>query len=122
MFFGGSLFPVLGFFNVYAFIFSFVADHWQYLPSIGIVVFAAAVVSRRDRLWLPALIVLPLALLTFQQSRRYADMRTFSRTTLARNPTAWMAHNNLGNLLREEGDMDGAEWHFEAALRVMFGR
>ena len=116
--FGGSLLPVLGFFNVYAFIFSFVADHWQYLPSIGIVVLMAAVISRRGGLWVPVLIVLPLALLTFQQSRMYADMRTFYRTTLARNPGAWMAHNNLGNLLREDGDMDGAIRHFEAALRV----
>jgi tetratricopeptide (TPR) repeat protein len=118
LFFGGSLFPVLGFFNVYAFIFSFVADHWQYLPSIGMVVFLAAVLSRRGGRWLPALIVLPLALLTFQQSRMYADMRTFYRTTLARNPAAWMAHNNLGNLLREDGDREGAIRHFEAALRA----
>jgi tetratricopeptide (TPR) repeat protein len=118
LFFGGSLFPVLGFFNVYAFIFSFVADHWQYLPSIGIVVFAAAMISRTSGRTVSMLIVLPLGLLTFQQSRMYADMRTFYRTTLARNPTAWMAHNNLGNLLREDGDLDGAVQHFQAALRV----
>jgi len=42
LFFLGSLFPVCGFFNLYAFIYSYVADHWQYLPSIGIMVLAAA--------------------------------------------------------------------------------
>jgi len=31
--FAGTLFPVLGFLNVYPFIFSFVADHFQYLAS-----------------------------------------------------------------------------------------
>jgi protein O-mannosyl-transferase len=132
LFFGGSLFPVLGFFNVYAFIFSFVADHWQYLPSIGIVVFGAAVMTgaaapsprnsnetrRGRRIPMSILIVLPLGLLTFNQSRMYADMRTFYRTTLARNPAAWMAHNNLGNLLRDDRDLDGAIAHFEAALRA----
>jgi tetratricopeptide (TPR) repeat protein len=124
LFFAGSLFPTLGFFNVYAFRFSFVADHWQYLPSIGIVAFAAArlvsVMPRLDR-WdcvAPWLLLTSLGLLTFHQSRMYADMQTFYTTTLARNPDAWMAHNNLGNLLREQGDLAGAQSHFEAALRI----
>ncbi len=33
LFFVGTLFPVLGFFNVYPFIYSFVADHFQYRPA-----------------------------------------------------------------------------------------
>ncbi len=41
LFFLGSLFPVSGLFNVYGFIFSYVADHWQYLSSIGIMALAA---------------------------------------------------------------------------------
>ena len=35
LFFTAMLFPVLGFFNVYPFKFSFVADHFQYLACIG---------------------------------------------------------------------------------------
>jgi protein O-mannosyl-transferase len=141
LFFGGSLFPVLGFFNVYAFMFSFVADHWQYLPSIGIVVLAAGALNRLQgrarppggpvgvgsgvrgaRRFGPAvaaiLFVVALGVLTFHQSRMYADMRTFYRTTVARNPQAWMAHNNLGNLLRDDKRLDEAVAHFQAALRV----
>lgn len=119
LFFGGSLFPVLGFFNVYAFVFSFVADHWQYLPCIGVVVLAAAGLRTvRGGPVLPLLLIGALGVLTFQQSRMYADMRTFYRTTLARNPAAWMAHNNLANLLREEGDLAGAVAHLRAALAI----
>jgi Flp pilus assembly protein TadD len=127
LFFGGSLFPTLGFFNVYAFMFSFVADHWQYLPSIGIVVLLVAglVLAQRrlsagSRGWavIPPLLVGGLGCLTFHQSRMYADMPTFYATTLARNPGAWMAHNNLGNMLREAGDLQAARLHFEAALRA----
>jgi hypothetical protein len=36
--FAGTLFPALGFINVYPFLFSFVADHFQYLASIGVIV------------------------------------------------------------------------------------
>ena len=42
LFFVGSLFPALGFFNVYPFRYSYVADHFQYLPSLGIMTAAAA--------------------------------------------------------------------------------
>jgi len=41
LFFAGSLLRT-GFFNVYPFIFSYVADHFQYLASLGIIVPAAA--------------------------------------------------------------------------------
>ena len=37
-----SLFPVLGFFNVYFFRYSFVGDHFQYLASMGPLALAAA--------------------------------------------------------------------------------
>src|SRR5262249_4918524 len=37
LYFGGTLFPVLGFLNVFPFRYSFVADHFQYLPSLGII-------------------------------------------------------------------------------------
>ena len=42
LFFAGTLFPVLGFFNVYPFRYSFVADHFQYLASLGIIAVVSA--------------------------------------------------------------------------------
>ena len=42
LFFAGTLVPALGFFDVYPFRFSFVADHFQYLASLGIIALAAA--------------------------------------------------------------------------------
>lgn len=122
--FGGALFPVLGFFNVYAFLYSYVADHWQYLPCLAVLALLAAGIASGlrhaapvVRAGLPAALVGALALLTFHQSRMYADLPTFYRTTLARNPACWMAHNNLGNLLRLEGRPEEAARHFRAALR-----
>ena len=37
LYFGGTLVPVLGFFNLYTFRYSFVADHYQYLASLGMI-------------------------------------------------------------------------------------
>src|SRR5207244_12322008 len=42
LFFGGTLFPALGFVNVFPFIYSYVADHFQYLASIGVFTLVAA--------------------------------------------------------------------------------
>ncbi len=127
LFFGGSLFPTLGFFNVYAFLYSYVADHWQYLPALGLIVLAAAGLARAlaapgvppfARRALPVLGLAALAGVSFHQSRTFTDLRTFYRVTIERNPAAWMAHNNLGNLLREAGELAAARGHFEAALQV----
>ena len=101
LFFIGTLFPALGFVNVYPFIFSFVADHFQYLASLGIIALGSAgiavVANRAPRLHLAGgVVVAALAVLTWQQSRQYSDAGTLYRTTLRANPDAWMAHVNLG--------------------------
>jgi protein O-mannosyl-transferase len=46
LFFVGTLFPALGFFDAYPFIYSYVADHFQYLASIGPLALAAAGMDR----------------------------------------------------------------------------
>jgi len=42
LFFCGTLFPVLGFFNLYTFRYSFVANHYQYLACVGPIALTAA--------------------------------------------------------------------------------
>ena len=42
LFFAGTLLPALGFVNLYPMRYSFVADHFQYHASIGLIVLAAA--------------------------------------------------------------------------------
>ena len=125
--FVGSLFPVLGFFNVFPFLYSYVADHFQYLASIGLIagVTAGAVTwsGRTSRGWqvVGAVGVVTLAGLSHAQSRMYTDGRTLYRTTIAKNPECWMAHNNLGAELLDLSSpaaVAEAAGHFEAALRI----
>ena len=108
--FSGTLVPALGFFNVYPMLFSFVADHFQYLASIPLICLgAAACAGLARRLPLPtgrvaaAMLIATLGLLAWRQGHAYADLETLWRDTIAKNPTAWMAHYNLGRLLLDGG-------------------
>jgi protein O-mannosyl-transferase len=125
--FGGSLFPVLGFLNVYPFRYSYVADHFQYLASLGIIVPLASGLAAGARAWprmgapnvLAALLVAGLGLLTWRQTGMYRDAETLYRETLARNPASWLAHNNLGSALVLIPDqLPAAIAEYEAALRI----
>lgn len=108
--FGGTLFPVLGFFNVFPFLFSYVADHFQYLASLAIFALAAAGLwSLTGKFGVPArygtstVLLFALATLTHSQSKMYRDETTLYETTIARNPNAWLAHHNLAILYANSG-------------------
>lgn len=121
--FVGTLFPVLGFQDVYPFRFSYVADHFQYLASLGIIVPAAygltlATRTRKSGAALPVLIAVVLGLLTWRQAGTFANAETLYRDTLAKNPNSWMAHNQLGNVLMRSGRTQEAIPEYEAALRL----
>ncbi len=120
LFFLGSLFPALGFFNVYPFIYSFVADHFQYLASLGVFALAAAAWSRlpAGRIPLAVLVLGALAVLTWRQSRMYRDLETLYRETIRRNPESWMAYSNLGTLLLETGRAPEAMADLERAVAL----
>jgi tetratricopeptide (TPR) repeat protein len=116
--FAGTLFPALGFFNLFPFIYSFVADHFQYMAAAAALGAMAAGFSVAARRLSPAgraaggaaaaCVVAALAALTWRQCAVYADMETLWRATLVRNPAAWMARNNLAADLLERGHVDEA--------------
>jgi tetratricopeptide (TPR) repeat protein len=126
--FVGSLFPVLGFVNLYGARYSFVWDHWQYLPDLApLTLFAASLTLASRHLKIPpgvavpgsALCVLPLAVISHAHARMFHDETTLYRETLVRNPSAWMAHFNLANILQEQrGGEEEAIAHYQAALRL----
>jgi tetratricopeptide (TPR) repeat protein len=115
LFFAGTLFPALGFVNAYPMIYSFVADHFQYLASIGLMVLAAAGLKRLLGRWAYVLPVV-LGVLTWQKVHVYRDPETLWQDTLARNPTCWLALNNLGEILRGQGKLDDAAANFQKAI------
>jgi protein O-mannosyl-transferase len=119
--FCGALFPALGFVDVYPFRFSFVADHFAYLATIPVIALIAAVLARVPtgaRVTVVTILAFVLGALTWRQSGNYASAETLYRATLAENPDAWIAHNNLGKLLAEDGRRAEARMHFSEAARL----
>jgi tetratricopeptide (TPR) repeat protein len=120
--FAGTLFPALGFFNVYPFVYSYVADHFQYVASLGIIVPVAVAVTAGTRRWaVPAACVALAALgaLTWQQCGMYSDMETLFQETIVRNPTCWVAHYNLGVLIAgTPGRLPEAIQHYREAAHL----
>jgi tetratricopeptide (TPR) repeat protein len=128
LFFVGTLFPVLGFLNVYFFRYSFVSDHFPYIASLGVIVLASAAIitalkrisPETRRLGGVACLTLVgvLAALSWRQSRVYADVETLFQTTIDRNPDCSMAYNNLGALRLHQQGPEPAIPYFERSLSV----
>lgn len=118
LYFGALLFPVLGFFDVYFFRYSFVGDHFQYLASMGPLALAGAGLARLPR-WVgsavTAVLLTVLGGLTVQQARIYKDHVALWSATVAENPVAAMAWMNLADSLSKEGR------HLEAIVALQRG-
>ncbi len=117
LFFAGTLGPALGFVNVYPMRYSFVADHFQYLAGVGLITLCAAGLARMPRI-IPATLVVLLGALAWQQAGIYRNLETLWRDTLAKNPDCWLAHNNLGLLLNNQGRNEEAMEHYRKAVQI----
>ena len=122
------LLPSLGFANIYFFLYSFVADHWQYLACLGIITpCASGIVLLATRLksgyaWLDPGVTLVIGgvlfLLTWQQSRMYNNAETLYRTTIAHNPACWLAYDHLVDILYQANRIPEAMNLFKDELRI----
>jgi len=123
-----ALLPVLGLVQLYFLRYSFVEDHFQYLAAMGPLAFAGAGMTRLSALlltatqWLQwtlcAALLFILGTLSWQRAWVFESETCLWTDTLAKNPTCWVAHNNLGFILLQKGDLDGAIAHCQAALQI----
>lgn len=124
------LLPFAGFFGIEWMRYSYVADQFQYLAclaplsfAVGCLVLGATVQkwfsfdgARVARLGAGALLLLILGILTWRQSRTYADEQTLWERTLAYDPSSPTAHARLGAILLAHGKTDEAIAHFREAV------
>jgi tetratricopeptide (TPR) repeat protein len=123
--FAGTLVPALGFVNVFPFLYSFVADHFQYPAAAAVisgVAGALALASSRlaafTRSAGAACVIAPLLVLTSRQTAAYHDDETLWTATLENNPGAWMAYNNLAADVLARGDADKALAYAQHSLSI----
>lgn len=117
LFFAAALLPMLGFIPLYTFRYAYVADHYQYLACAGLFTVAAAGFDRIPRT-VPLLVLSALAFLTWRQAHIYHDSLTLWQDALAKNPSSWMAHENLGLVLKQEGQLEEAAGQYEQCIRL----
>jgi len=127
----GMLVPALGFFDVFPMRFSYVADHFQYLASVALIVPAAGLLTsgmeRASRAshgsrkvgWLGAALLLgTLMVLTWRQAGIYEAPERLWTDTIQKNPSSWLAQNNLAVEFVRQGRLQEAARHFDAALHL----
>ncbi len=106
---------------------TFMAEHWLYVPSMGLALAAGWLSGRFGERWrqpvATALVVLVAAygLATVRRNRDWRDSRTLFESTVAAAPWSARAWSNLGNAYLELGDLDRARPALERALAIASG-
>ncbi len=123
LYFVVTLGPILGFVKFFFMGYSFVADHFQYLASLGPIAMIAAVASKpmkRPAVRTAAVVVLLLlGSLTFQRARVFKSSETLWNDVLGKSPSAArMAHENLAQHFTNVGRAPDAIPHFDKALAL----
>ncbi|MCX6110194.1 MAG: tetratricopeptide repeat protein [Proteobacteria bacterium] len=123
------LVPCLGFVDISFMRYAFVADHWQYLSIIGPIL---GVVLGLDhllglggqgalfkvlRLAVVTLGLATLSYLSWQRAMIFTSEEAMWRATIATNPSAFLAQNNLGMIEHDRGKLELAAQHYESALK-----
>jgi len=123
-----NLAPFIGFVAGSYMSFTWVMDHLLYLPLIGLVGVVVAVMgqveeklSRSVRPFAIGIVGSVIGLLAYgshEYSKLFVNEETFWAYTLQENPEAWLAHNNLGLILSEKGQMAEAKEHYRQAFEL----
>jgi tetratricopeptide (TPR) repeat protein len=120
----GTLVPTIGLVQVSN---QSMADRYTYLPSIGLFIMIAwglgeAVSRRRGHKAAigiaMGLVLIACAVRTGDQLRYWRDGESLFRHALAVTDRNFVAHNNLGNVLMDKGEVDEAMTHYQTALEI----
>ncbi len=125
LWFLGTLVPVLGL--VQAGLWPALADRWAYVPAIGIFIMvawgipglAAGIRFKKSILSVAAVLLLcGLSIMTFWQTGHWRNSRSLYEHAISVTPGNFVAHNNLGNVFRVEGDTTAAIREYKKALEI----
>jgi len=124
LYFSITLFPALGFVNTYPMMYSFVADHFQYLASLGVLAVVLGSAVRLAGQYVPqqrfaaygaGAVLTACVVLTWSQGLIYQDLETLWLDTYAHNQQSAIVPENLGAFYTNTGQLDKALPLLEAA-------
>jgi protein O-mannosyl-transferase len=120
--------PVLGFVTISYMRITWVADHFIYLPMIGVIALLGAAATRWYERSTPsaqplilaggAILLATCGLLAFRYANAWASEDALWTHTLKTNHDAWQAHNRLGAKKFSRGDIEGGFYHFTQSTRL----
>jgi tetratricopeptide (TPR) repeat protein len=128
LFFCGTLFPVLGFFDFFYMMMSFVADRFLYIPSLGVIALVVGGAARGLKRMKPAaartgpvlafVVIAVLGSAVWQRVHCFRTPETLYRDVVTKYPESWLGHYNLGCILAGAKRSDEAIQHLEKALSM----
>ncbi|MBF0280782.1 MAG: tetratricopeptide repeat protein [SAR324 cluster bacterium] len=125
------IFPVMGFFHIAWHKFSFVSDHWAYLPSIPLLILLVQgfivlfnqfnliknfPIRPSTVLWL--ILFIGMLFLTQSQVSIYKNEKSLWLATAADDPNSWEAHADLGKIFFDEQQFDLALKHADRSVSI----
>jgi protein O-mannosyl-transferase len=120
-----TLLPVLGI--IQAGLWPAMADRWVYIPAVGlflITIFtgermAARLSLSRKTIFLFAIFFTGiLMIISWNQVRYWRNSLSLYHQTLKATTRNHVAHNNLGNIFMENGQLEQASHHFQEAIQI----
>ena len=123
----GTLLPVIGLFQAGS---QEMADRFTYVPMVGILIMVAWGIPDSLKKWghrktalgiLSGIAILACAVLTWAQVQLWRDSITLFSHTLKVTRDNFIAHNNMGTALSDQGKIEEAITHYRSALRIAPG-
>ena len=131
-----SIFPVLGFLNVYGMKFSFVADHFSYLSTPCLLLLLCTsiyfllgklrigfplLMSALYRILLSSLLVIIVIYMcgkSMELTQNYKSEITLWNNLISQNPNTWIAYNNRGFIYDNQGNLTQALSDYNKVIQL----
>jgi tetratricopeptide (TPR) repeat protein len=123
-----TILPAIGLLRMSYMRVALVADHFQYLPMVGLIALivggAATLCKRAGSQFRPlflgvaCVVIASFGYLTHAQASTYQGEESLWKYTLAENSDSWQAHNHYGAVLYQKGQIGEAMFHFSEAVRL----
>lgn len=117
-----TILPNFGFLNLNEFSNSFVADRYQYLASIGVLVLSVELLTGFLKGLLQKIVLIVVLIifgaLTWSQTHVYQNQESFWKNVIETNPKSSIGYDNLGDYFLHRGQISLAIRNYTTAIQL----